>query len=118
MIFPVLEELGICCGIETLSKEYDVDCVNTSARIIMEQRLREYGFGGKEDLVQECLSSSAGMKNVERLWPNLLDEHSYPKLTSFSLEGCPKLLNVFPSSVLTRLQKLEHLSLWNCESLE
>ncbi|MFQ6636364.1 hypothetical protein Gotur_013524 [Gossypium turneri] len=74
--------------------------------------------GSVEELVKKCLSSSGGMKNVEMLWPNLLDEHSYSKLTSFSLEGCPKLLNVFPLSMLTRLQKLKNLNIWNCESLE
>ncbi|MBA0861393.1 hypothetical protein Goshw_027420, partial [Gossypium schwendimanii] len=71
-----------------------------------------------KELVKKCLSSSGGMENVERLWPNQLDEHSYSKLTSFFLEGCPKLLNVFPLSMLMRLQKLENLSIWNFESLE
>ncbi|MBA0880451.1 hypothetical protein Goshw_018177, partial [Gossypium schwendimanii] len=74
--------------------------------------------GSMEELVKKCLSSSDGMKNVEMLWLNLLDEHSYSKLTSFSLEGCPKLLNVFPLSMLTRLQKLKNLNICNCESLE
>ncbi|TYI02480.1 hypothetical protein ES332_A11G270400v1 [Gossypium tomentosum] len=81
----------------------------------LEAHCKEGSMGG---LVRKCLSSSGGMKNVEMLWPNLLDEHFYSKLTSFSLEGCPKLLNVFPLSMLMRLQKLEKLNIWKCESLE
>ncbi|KAG8478902.1 hypothetical protein CXB51_028746 [Gossypium anomalum] len=114
VIFPVLEELGICCGIE-----YEVQDVDLDIRTTMECELEACRDDDSvKELVKKCLSSSGGMENVERLWPNQLDEHSYSKLTSFFLEGCPKLLNVFPLSMLMRLQKLENLSIWNCESLE
>ncbi|MBA0803556.1 hypothetical protein Gohar_013750, partial [Gossypium harknessii] len=114
VIFPVLEELGICCGIE-----YEVQDVDLDIRTTMECELEACRDDDSvKELVKKCLSSSGGMQNVERLWPNQLDEHSYSKLTSFFLEGCPKLLNVFPLSMLMRLQKLENLSIWNCESLE
>ncbi|TYG46742.1 hypothetical protein ES288_D11G280400v1, partial [Gossypium darwinii] len=114
VIFPVLEELGICCGIE-----YEVQDVDLDIRTTMECELEACRDDDSvKELVKKCLSSSGGMENVERLWPNQLDEHSYSKLTSFFLEGCPKLLNVFPLSMLMRLQKLENLSIWNCKSLE
>ncbi|KAK8502347.1 hypothetical protein V6N12_046133 [Hibiscus sabdariffa] len=58
------------------------------------------------------------MDNLERLWPNQLSQHSFSKLTSIKLGSCPKLLDVFPSSTLTRFQRLNQLSIWNCESIE
>ncbi|KAK8570816.1 hypothetical protein V6N13_103216 [Hibiscus sabdariffa] len=58
------------------------------------------------------------MENLERLWADQLVEHSFFKLTSIELSDCPKLLNVFPLSLLTRLQKLEILEIYNCESVE
>ncbi|KAH1083179.1 hypothetical protein J1N35_022940 [Gossypium stocksii] len=115
------EELGISCGIEYDAElEYDEEYEEESNIIeYMKLELKARGEVDRvEKLVKKCLRSSGGMKNVEMLWPNLLDEHSYSKLTSFCLEGCPKLLNVFPLSMLTRLQKLEKLNIWNCESLE
>ncbi|MBA0742306.1 hypothetical protein Gogos_015374 [Gossypium gossypioides] len=114
VIFPELEELSICCGIE-----YEVQDVDLDIRTTMECELEACcDDESVKELVKKCLSSSGGMENVERLWPNQLDEHSYSKLTSFFLEGCPKLLNVFPLSMLMRLQKLKNLSIWNCKSLE
>ncbi|KAL4379262.1 hypothetical protein GQ457_02G040270 [Hibiscus cannabinus] len=59
-----------------------------------------------------------GMEKLERLWADQLVEHSFSKLTSIRLEGCPKLLNVFPLSMLTRLQRLKRLVIWECESVE
>ncbi|KAK8570795.1 hypothetical protein V6N13_103198 [Hibiscus sabdariffa] len=56
--------------------------------------------------------------NLEMLWLDLLVEHSFSRLTSVSLEDCPKLLNVFPWSMLTRLQRLDRIRIWNCESVE
>ncbi|KAL4379066.1 hypothetical protein GQ457_02G040110 [Hibiscus cannabinus] len=58
------------------------------------------------------------MDNLERLWADQLVEHSFFKLTSIGLGGCPKLMNVFPLSMLTRLQRLDSLSIWRCESVE
>ncbi|KAK8570827.1 hypothetical protein V6N13_103226 [Hibiscus sabdariffa] len=58
------------------------------------------------------------MDNLERLWADQLVEHSFSKLTSINLEDCPKLVNVFPLSMLTRLQRLERLKIFRCESVE
>ncbi|KAK8633001.1 hypothetical protein V6N13_013855 [Hibiscus sabdariffa] len=59
-----------------------------------------------------------GVDNLERLWADQLVEHSFSKLTSIELRECPKLLNVFPLSMLPRLQRLESLYMWRCESVE
>ncbi|KAK8514606.1 hypothetical protein V6N12_057506 [Hibiscus sabdariffa] len=59
-----------------------------------------------------------GMDNLERLWADQLVEHSFSKLTSISLWKCPKLLNVFPGNMLTRLQRLERLIIKRCKSVE
>ncbi|KAK8508761.1 hypothetical protein V6N13_090734 [Hibiscus sabdariffa] len=58
------------------------------------------------------------MDNLERLWHSQLAEHSFSKLTSIVLRDCPKLLTIFPLNMLTRLQRLNHLSIWDCKSLE
>ncbi|KAK9016281.1 hypothetical protein V6N11_078783 [Hibiscus sabdariffa] len=58
------------------------------------------------------------VNNLEMLWLDLLVEYSFSRLTSISLEDCPKLLNVFPWSMLTRLQRLNRIRIWNCESVE
>ena len=59
-----------------------------------------------------------GLKNLEKLWPKQLDEDSFSKLIFFSLSNCGKLLNVFPLSMLTRLQRLDNLIIWGCNLLE
>ncbi|KAL4376215.1 hypothetical protein GQ457_02G040190 [Hibiscus cannabinus] len=59
-----------------------------------------------------------GMDNLERLWGDQLVQHSFSELTFIELSDCPKLLNVFPLSMLTKLQRLEKLSIWRCELLE
>ncbi|XWS42673.1 hypothetical protein CRYUN_Cryun16bG0034300 [Craigia yunnanensis] len=58
------------------------------------------------------------LKNLEKLWPKQLDEDSFSKLIYFELENCDKLLNVFPLSMLTRLQRLNELIIWGCNLLE
>ncbi|KAK8604920.1 hypothetical protein V6N13_082383 [Hibiscus sabdariffa] len=58
------------------------------------------------------------MENLERLWPDQLDEHSFSKLTSIYLRNCHKLLHVFPSSMLARLHRLDRLSICDCKSIE
>ncbi|KAK8570803.1 hypothetical protein V6N13_103206 [Hibiscus sabdariffa] len=59
-----------------------------------------------------------GVDNLERLWAEQFVEHSFSKLTSISLRECPKLLNVFPLSMLPRLERLKSLYMWRCESVE
>ncbi|KAK8271593.1 hypothetical protein V6Z11_D11G270700, partial [Gossypium hirsutum] len=130
-VFPKLNSLKLnnlsnlkrfCCGINPvefpLLRKLEIKKCHVLSAFHFETAKACRDDDSMKELVKKCLSSSGGMENVERLWPNQLDEHSYFKLTSFFLEGCPKLLNVFPLSMLMRLQKLENLSIWNCESLE
>ncbi|OMO87826.1 Disease resistance protein [Corchorus olitorius] len=58
------------------------------------------------------------MENLERLWPNLANEESFPELVEVSLENCQKLLNIFPLSMSRRLQKLNRLSIKDCKLVE
>ncbi|XVF30837.1 hypothetical protein REPUB_Repub16aG0092300 [Reevesia pubescens] len=58
------------------------------------------------------------LKNLERLWPNQLDEDSYTKLKYLELQQCDKLLNVFPLSMSRRLQRLQRLEIEYCQLLE
>ena len=60
----------------------------------------------------------SSLENLEKLWPKQLDEDSFSKLIFFSLSNCGKLLNVFPLSMLTRLQRLDNLIIWGCNLLE
>ncbi|XP_039034090.1 disease resistance protein At4g27190-like [Hibiscus syriacus] len=58
------------------------------------------------------------MGNLERLWCDQLAQHSFSTLTSIHLKYCRKLLNVFPLSMLTRLQRLDYMCIVGCESVE
>ena len=60
----------------------------------------------------------SSLENLEKLWPKQLDEDSFSKLIYFFLCNCGKLLNVFPLSMLTRLQRLDNLIIWGCNLLE
>ena len=60
----------------------------------------------------------SSLENLEKLWPKQLDEDSFSKLISFKLYDCGKLLNVFPLSMLTRLQRLNSLVILECNLLE
>ncbi|TXG49631.1 hypothetical protein EZV62_025506 [Acer yangbiense] len=58
------------------------------------------------------------MDNLTKIWDNQLTMDSSLALENLSLIGCNKLLNVFPSSMLGRLQKLKELLVSECDSLE
>ncbi|QHO28822.1 hypothetical protein HN873_024202 [Arachis hypogaea] len=58
--------------------------------------------------------------NIYKVWDDGLPmHHSFMKnLTSLTVEGCENLITLFPSSVATALQKLHHLKIMSCPSLE
>ncbi|TXG65323.1 hypothetical protein EZV62_006598 [Acer yangbiense] len=58
------------------------------------------------------------MDNLEKIWHNQLVDDSFCKLKSLEVEGCMKLLNVFPSNIHGRLLSLESLVVTACGSLE
>ncbi|TXG71336.1 hypothetical protein EZV62_006271 [Acer yangbiense] len=60
----------------------------------------------------------AEMDNLRKIWHNQLYSDSFNKLEQVKVYGCNNLLNVFPSNMLERLQRLEILKVKNCDSVE
>ncbi|GLT87846.1 hypothetical protein SLE2022_059050 [Rubroshorea leprosula] len=58
------------------------------------------------------------VKSLNKIWKDRLEVDSFCQLTSVSVVLCEKLLNIFPFSMLERLQRLDKLQIWNCDSLE
>ena len=59
------------------------------------------------------------MDNLEMLWHNhQLAPNSFYKLKRLNVRRCKNLINIFPPNMLRRLQNLEALSIWNCNSVE
>ncbi|KAL5809771.1 hypothetical protein ACOSQ3_030462 [Xanthoceras sorbifolium] len=58
------------------------------------------------------------MEKLRKTWHHQLVSDSFCKLEFFELYKCHNVLNVFPSNMLGRLQKLEELWLNNCSSLD
>ncbi|KAH7553376.1 hypothetical protein JRO89_XS12G0004400 [Xanthoceras sorbifolium] len=59
-----------------------------------------------------------GMDKLRKIWHYQLTPDSFYKLDSFGVHNCHNVLNVFPSNMLGRLQKLDELWLTNCSSLD
>ena len=59
------------------------------------------------------------MDNLEMLWHNhqLTPDSSY-KLEKLNVNRCKNLINIFPPNMLRRLQNLEELLIWDCNSVE
>ena len=59
------------------------------------------------------------MDNLEMLWHNhQLTPDSYYKLKRLNVSRCKNLINIFPPNMLRRLQNLEELEIWDCNSVE
>ena len=59
------------------------------------------------------------MDNLEMLWHNhQLAPDSFYKLKRLGVRRCKNLINIFPPNMLRRLQNLEVLDIWNCNSIE
>ncbi|KAJ4701113.1 Disease resistance protein [Melia azedarach] len=58
------------------------------------------------------------MHNLRKIWEHQLSLESFCKIKILRVEDCNKLLNIFPSNMLGRLQILEYLDVINCDSLE
>ena len=58
------------------------------------------------------------MDNMRKIWCYQLIMDSFSKIDSFGVYDCHNLLNIFPSIMLGRLQKLEELVIARCNSLE
>ncbi|KAL5741057.1 hypothetical protein ACOSQ2_030237 [Xanthoceras sorbifolium] len=58
------------------------------------------------------------MDNIRQIWHHQLAPNSFSKIDSFKVYDCHNVLNIFPSNMIGRLQKLEELSVRRCNSLE
>lgn len=59
-----------------------------------------------------------GMDNLENIWHNQLAEGSFCELKTMIIVCCKKLVNIFPSMLLCRFQRLEKLTIRSCDSSE
>ncbi|KAK0584416.1 hypothetical protein LWI29_012891 [Acer saccharum] len=57
------------------------------------------------------------MDKLREIWHHQLSSNSFSKLESLGLHNCHNVLNVIPSNMFERLQKLKGLWLTNCSSL-
>ena len=64
------------------------------------------------------LLNISGLDNVEKIWHNQLLEDSFSQLKEIRVASCGKLLNIFPSSMLNKLQSLQFLRAVDYSSLE
>ena len=55
---------------------------------------------------------------MKKIWHNQLPQDSFSKLKRVKVASCGELLNIFPSSMLNRLQSLRFLKAEDCSSLE
>ncbi|XP_059598498.1 disease resistance protein At4g27190-like [Vitis vinifera] len=60
----------------------------------------------------------SGLDNVKKIWHNQIPQNSFSNLGKVRVASCGKLLNIFPSCMLKRLQSLRMLILHDCRSLE
>ncbi|TXG59188.1 hypothetical protein EZV62_017017 [Acer yangbiense] len=58
------------------------------------------------------------MDKLRKIWHHQLTSDSFCKLDSFGVLNCHNVLNVFPSNMIERLQKLDELWLIKCSSLD
>ncbi|KAL5853450.1 hypothetical protein ACOSQ3_008568 [Xanthoceras sorbifolium] len=57
------------------------------------------------------------MDKLRKIWHHQFTSDSFYKIVYFGVHNCHNVLNVFPSIILGRLQKLDKLWLTNCSSL-
>ncbi|XVF31255.1 hypothetical protein REPUB_Repub16aG0129700 [Reevesia pubescens] len=59
-----------------------------------------------------------GMRNLTKIWHDKLTLDSFGEIQYIILKNCERLLNIFPFNMMERLDKLKHLVIRNCGSLE
>ncbi|KAJ6359843.1 hypothetical protein OIU77_003950 [Salix suchowensis] len=70
-----------------------------------------------EKVVFPCLAEIQ-ISHIDKIWHNQLAAGSFCELRSMSISDCDKLVNIFPSILQTRFQRLEMLEISHCHSLE
>ncbi|TXG71310.1 hypothetical protein EZV62_006245 [Acer yangbiense] len=75
-------------------------------------------FDEKVGLLNIKKLSLEKMDNLRKVWHDQLYSDSFCKLEQVKVYGCNNLLNVFPSNMLGRLQRMEIFEVQNCDSVE
>ncbi|XP_016744507.1 uncharacterized protein [Gossypium hirsutum] len=117
VIFPVLEELGICCGIE-----YEVQDVDLDIRTTMECELEAcrdddsmkelYMF---PNLHQLTLGWNVGVKEIWRLVPSSVP---FQNLVILEVRECDGIIKLITHSTAKSLVQLKEMSILNCKKIE
>ncbi|KAL2337370.1 hypothetical protein Fmac_011816 [Flemingia macrophylla] len=58
------------------------------------------------------------MKKLTEIWHHTFPLHSFGELDALIIEGCNKLVNVFPSFTVRRFKSLCNLKVTNCKSMK
>ncbi|RVW13301.1 Disease resistance protein [Vitis vinifera] len=101
---PVPEDKELCFTVESLILQ-----MNIPVAVL---------FNEKAALPSLELLNISGLDNVKKIWHNQLPQDSFTKLKDVKVASCGRLLNIFPSSMLKRLQSLQFLKAVDCSSLE
>ncbi|KAA3473087.1 disease resistance protein isoform X3 [Gossypium australe] len=113
VIFPMLEELGICCGIE-----YEVQDVDLDIRTTMECELEacrdddSYTF---PNLHQLTLGWNVGVKEIWHLVPSSI---SFQNLVILEVRECDGIIKLITHSTAKSLVQLKEMSILNCKKIE
>ncbi|KAJ6757250.1 hypothetical protein OIU74_026487 [Salix koriyanagi] len=113
---PLLKRLVIdwCHDFQTFVSEFRNDA--------REVNLEENCYNAMQPLFDEkvvfpCVAEIQ-ILHIDKIWHNQLAAGSFCELRSMSISDCDKLVNIFPSILLTRFQRLEMLEISHCHSLE
>ncbi|XP_022718495.1 probable disease resistance protein At1g12280 [Durio zibethinus] len=58
------------------------------------------------------------MRDCRKIWQDQLNMDSFSKLKNILVKDCETLLNIFPFSMMEKLEELDMLEIVNCNSLE
>ncbi|KAG5232518.1 disease resistance NBS-LRR family protein [Salix suchowensis] len=107
---PLLKRLVIdwCHDFQTFVSEFRNDAREVNLEENLECLLQ---------VVFPCLAEIQ-ISHIDKIWHNQLAAGSFCELRSMSISDCDKLVNIFPSILLTRFQRLEMLEISHCHSLE
>ncbi|KAH9755549.1 putative disease resistance protein [Citrus sinensis] len=100
-------KIFICSCTEEMSSEKNIHTTQTQPL-----------FDEKVGLPKLEVLRIDGMDNLRKIWHHQLALDSFTKLKDLDVEYCDQLLSIFPSNMLRRLERLEHLAVSECGSIE
>ncbi|KAL5853780.1 hypothetical protein ACOSQ3_008898 [Xanthoceras sorbifolium] len=120
--FPKLKylELSTLAKLTGLSSGYYIEFPSLETFTINKcPELETFIFDDKIRVPNLEVMEIEDMDNLKMIWHNQLDWDSFRKLKSLKVNGCRKLLTLFPSkNMCERLLSLESLEVSDCDSLE